>query len=323
MFTQLDLKDPVYPKSTVQFRIDPKIGTIPIPKKKQNVLKIPLYVGPRIQYIPYTDVINVPCKLIKDYEKKGLDPKDKVDVYLHYFLGQPKLEKPAGMEPYLTGTYGEIILRNGILNVASNEKNLYKYLYYCNFNSTNEYRDTAKISFCYEYIENKDILQKDEIRKTRIKAMNLAYEVLTDEEITRYAQSLNIDTNEGIDVVRAKMGELAEEEPEAFIKNLDSPDLYYKALVNDSVFHKIIEYSPSLGEWNFIMGGKRELLLRVPKGRDKDDAIIQFLLKKTDTLGFIEESLGKAKKAGKEPAKEPVMADTAPKPKGNPNFAKK
>lgn len=298
MYTINDLKDPRFPTTTAIFYIDETIGKIPVPKKDQDKRKQPKLNFPGIQFVPSDDVISVPRRLLKEWTHSDAAPgsAEIVDVYLNYFLGQPRRVKdPATGEMKLEGTYGDIILKRGILRVKPNEKNLYKYLFYCNFNSKNEFRNPDKMKIFFEYKEHIALLSADEKRRKINYALHLAYTQLSDEEAVGYATSLGIVTHEiDINVVRAKLAERAEEDPMVFIDGAFK-DFSLKAIVEESIQFGLIEYVHETGDWNLIIGtNQRELLHRVIRGNNHMESFMTFLTKDwrgQDTRKLIEGKL--------------------------------
>lgn len=153
----------------------------------------------------------------------------------------------------------------GMLRVTGGNKRnqeLYQYLECCNYNASNEHRDTM-INPIFERIDAvKKATTKRQSREYLRDALNIANE-MSDDEVKTLISSLGKDEDRDIAVLRNEIEELAMKNPKSFITSSSNHQKQILATIKRAIDKKVIMYDSS--QSRFVWGTNEEEILSTPR----------------------------------------------------------
>lgn len=157
--------------------------------------------------------------------------------------------------------------------------------------------DNAKDRELYEYLflsnywdrqdrdENKDLLlrlerpeeqakEEREQRAKMIEAVVLAQK-MKKSDLMAFMDAMGQDSAQSEDIMRDKAESMAVTDPEKFLKLANSNETKIKSVVRRAANMKQIRFDASVSAWKWT--GNEEIILSVPRGKDRHDFFVQFL----------------------------------------------
>jgi hypothetical protein len=181
-------------------------------------------------------------------------------------------------------------VRPGYLTVPPTEFDTYEYLERCNWNASNPHRNPRKDAIFERYNPEAIAEQQTKIMDVEIEAFSLFADLCKTEEGQRkliaYYGSLGRDTQVSWFIIKRDIGIIVRQEPESFLKSVESPVTLMKSQINDAVREEIITFDPVKSVWKW----KKEdsLITVVAKGASQDDTLFEFLMSREGKAVFTE-----------------------------------
>lgn len=117
--------------------------------------------------------------------------------------------------------------------------------------------------------QNKYAAQKIAERTARKKAMD-AVDEMSDKDIVDFVDGMNWDSTEDIEILKNKVGELAETTPEIFNDLISGQKLKYQAIIKKAIDARILSYNPSEGSIAWFSTGLSIISLGAGGGHKTD-----------------------------------------------------
>jgi hypothetical protein len=105
-------------------------------------------------------------------------------------------------------------------------------------------------------------------RTARLKALNVAQD-MTDKETYAFADAMLWDSTEDILILRNKVEELADTNPEFFNDLVSGKTIEYKAAVKKAMNKKVIEFDPA--EYKFLWSGNKQTIAMLSPAGDRNE----------------------------------------------------
>jgi hypothetical protein len=174
-------------------------------------------------------------------------------------------------EIYFFGNQGGHLILNG--GIAADQE-IHSYLQLCNYNGSNPDRDVSK-EIIFEVVD--EAVKADKEVKKRSKkreALNIAAD-LSEDEIRNIVAALGQDDTDKISVLRNKMEELADVDPENFLGLISNKQLTMKAALNRAVSKGVIIFDAEQSKFTWPNG---EVILVVSRttGGDNIEELLAF-----------------------------------------------
>jgi hypothetical protein len=149
-----------------------------------------------------------------------------------------------------------------------------------------KFADTSKHPVVSRIDEVQSASNAKKERTARLKALNAAQD-MTDKDIFNFADAMLWDSSEDILILRNKVEELADTNPEFFNDLVSGKTIEYKATIKKAMNKKVIEFDPA--EYKFLWcGNKQTIAMLSPAGnRNEVDKFSEFLQtggEKADTI---------------------------------------
>lgn len=237
----------------------------------------------------YNSVICIPlCGTLNDPENglvdfgvvKAINPITKMPSFRKFYV-RPKRND------------GIFTLRGDVIA----DLEIYDAILLSNDNKSNPYRDASRDPT----FERVDEAKESKVRSTK---RNFLYDSLdairhwTPDEMRIAGAAHNLNANLSIDVIKDRLEEIAEKDPETFYKTIDSEDNKVKALIKLAADAQIIAFSAHENKWFYPGSGETVALLERREGSNEIEQLKEFL--KTSANGpAIEGQLQKLLKAQK------------------------
>jgi hypothetical protein len=216
----------------------------------------------------YNSVICIPlCGTLNDPENglvdfgvvKAINPITKMPSFRKFYV-RPKRND------------GIFTLRGDV--VADLE--IYDAILLSNDNKSNPYRDASR----EPTFERVDEVKESKVRSTK---RNFLYDSLhaikhfTPDELRVAAAAYNIPSTLEPDVLKDRLEQIAEKDPETFYKTIDSDDNMVKALIKIATEKGIIAYSAHENKWFYVDTQETIALLDRREGVNENDQLKEFL----------------------------------------------
>jgi len=149
-----------------------------------------------------------------------------------------------------------------------------------------KFADTSKHPVVSRIDEVQSASNAKKERTARLKALNAAQD-MNDKDIFNFADAMLWDSSEDILILRNKVEELADTNPEFFNDLVSGKTIEYKATIKKAMNKKVIEFDPA--EYKFLWcGNKQTIAMLSPAGnRNEVDKFAEFLQtggEKADTI---------------------------------------
>lgn len=172
---------------------------------------------------------------------------------------------------YFYGTSGGILVLHGGRAV---DQEIHSYLSLCNYNKSNQGRDTSKEAI-FELVDEA-VKSETERRSRNIKreALNAAAD-LNPEDVRDYIASMGLDDTGKIDVLRNKLEEMADKTPQQFMELINNKQAIMKASVNRAISKGVILFN---AEQSRFMWPNGEVILTVSRttGGNNVDELVSY-----------------------------------------------
>lgn len=172
---------------------------------------------------------------------------------------------------YFYGSSGGIMVLHGGRAV---DQEIHSYLSLCNYNKSNQGRDTSKEAI-FELVDE-TVKSETERRSRNIKreALNAAAD-LNPEDVRDYIASMGLDDTGKIDVLRNKLEEMADKTPQQFMELINNKQAIMKASVNRAISKGVILFN---AEQSRFMWPNGEVILTVSRttGGNNVDELVSY-----------------------------------------------
>jgi hypothetical protein len=172
---------------------------------------------------------------------------------------------------YFYGVSGGILVLHGGRAV---DQEIHSYLSLCNYNKSNQGRDTSKEAI-FELVDEA-VKSETERRSRNIKreALNAAAD-LNPEDVRDYIASMGLDDTGKIDVLRNKLEEMADKTPQQFMELINNKQAIMKASVNRAISKGVILFN---AEQSRFMWPNGEVILTVSRttGGNNVDELVSY-----------------------------------------------
>lgn len=211
--------------------------------------------------ILYPVIVTIPSKdRIKDKATGKIVDIGVIENVITNAAGQPEI-KYKKLAVFAKANNGLFYVTGGNLN----DEALYEYCEITNYNESNPDRDTSVEPKFRRIDEVKDSKQRNKKRSIRLEAMKF-YESMTLGDMKELAASLNWNENMPPDVLKDKLGDIAENTPEVFIKAVESKDKDNKVFIKRALDAGVITYDPV--QHTIFLNGQKLMTLAKVEGAD-------------------------------------------------------
>jgi hypothetical protein len=164
---------------------------------------------------------------------------------------------------------GRIILTGG----RGADQEIYSFLKLSNYNGSNPHRDVSKPIYYYEVDETKKAEVEEKRRDLKREALNAASD-LSAQDVRDFVASIGIDDRQDLKILRNKLGEMADKNPQDFLDLLQNKIAVIKASVNRAIRDGQIIFDTAASKFSWTHG---EEILRVPRAEDAVDELAGYL----------------------------------------------
>jgi hypothetical protein len=184
--------------------------------------------------------------LIDGVDEKGVPNRFKKVKILAIQRGILDLELTEGSEDWYKAMYLELYpkLENG------------------------QFQDKNKVSVFSRIDEIKSADNAKRERTARLKALNIAQD-MTNKQIVSFADAMMWDSTENIVILRNKVEELADTNPEFFNDLVAGKSLAYRSTIKQAVDRKVIDFD--YGEYKFVWSGNKQIIAVLSPAGEKNE----------------------------------------------------
>lgn len=154
-----------------------------------------------------------------------------------------------------------LILRGDV----PSENEIHCYLALCNYNASNENRDTTKEAIFERVDEEKKAEQLSRSRNQKRIALNSVAE-LDAEQLKKYTAARGLDDTRKTAILRDEMEAFADADPQGFMDLLNDKHAVMKAIFNRALKKGVINFNEE--QSRFEWGGTKEAILTVARSSD-------------------------------------------------------
>lgn len=154
------------------------------------------------------------------------------------------------------------------------DQEIHSYLSLCNYNGSNPNRDESK-EIIFELVDEAAKSQKEsKKRNLKREALNSAADLSAD-DVRNYIAALGQDDTQKIEILRNKLEEMADRDPEEFIALISNKQATMKATINRALAKGAIVFDTEQSRFSWPNG---EAILTVSRttGGDNVDELISF-----------------------------------------------
>ncbi len=188
---------------------------------------------------------------------------------------------------------GMFSIRENILD----EHETYPLVELSNKNASNPFRDTSEPAL-FERV--------DDVRESKAKSKkrNYLFDSLKairgwkDHEVIQVAAGHNQSTTLPVDILRNRLEEIAEKDPEGFYNSIESDDLFIRSIIKMAQEKELIRFNPVENKWSYTNSDETLALLDRREGVTETEQFVEFL-KNSANGPAIREKLQKDIKAKK------------------------
>jgi len=221
---------------------------------------------PTISNVKFPKSYSIPC-IDEIY-----DTKSEENRVIRYATGEQKIYLDEQMNQDMSKRT-QITFFDGYLIVDKRQKQLLEYLRLCNGNEE-----------CPDRMPGKKIIFREEkpgvkananmkVDRLVMEAKQAAYTLDLD-ELIGYARVLGVDVNRDPSEVRYTLSLIAENNPESFLKGLDSPQTKRKFYIYQALDNGLITINR--GENSIRWGDSKQTIVQAPVGQDPLDYLVEF-----------------------------------------------
>jgi hypothetical protein len=131
-----------------------------------------------------------------------------------------------------------------------------------------QFQDKNKVSVFSRIDEIKSADNAKRERTARLKALNIAQD-MTNKQIVSFADAMMWDSTENIVILRNKVEELADTNPEFFNDLVAGKSLEYRATIKQAVDRKVIDFD--YGEYKFVWSGNKQIIAVLSPAGEKNE----------------------------------------------------
>lgn len=192
--------------------------------------------------------------IVLSIDKQG-NPEFKGKMYVYPAINQPEF--------YLSGSNADDVLMYEALELTSHNK-------------SNPFRDPS-VQPIFERINEVEESKKRSTKRNFLKDSFAAIERWTPEEMKAIGAGYNISPSLGIDVIKDRLEQIAEQDPETFYKTIDKESTKIKGLITVAREAGVIHYSAMEKTWYFTVANEVILMTVIREGVDEIQQLAAFL----------------------------------------------
>jgi hypothetical protein len=196
-----------------------------------------------------------------------------------------------------TGDGGIFMLKGSVVA----DMDVYEALELSNRNKSNPYRDTSE----EVVFERVDDVQESKVRSTRRNFLFESHSAIrrwNADELRAMGAAYNLSPSLDPGILKDRLEEIAEKDPETFYKTIDNPDTATKAIIKMSTEAGIISFNAHENKWSFVGSDETLALLDRREGVSETEQLAEFL-KNSANGPAIQGKLEKILRANKEKSK--------------------
>jgi hypothetical protein len=139
------------------------------------------------------------------------------------------------------------------------------------------FQDKTKIPMFRRIDEMKAATDAKKERSTRLKALNAA-QGMSDKEVLNFCDAMSWDSTEDVLILRNKIEELADSNPEFFNDLVSGKMIQYRATIKQAMDKKVIEFDPI--EHKFVWESNKQTItvLSPVAGKNAVEKMAEFLM---------------------------------------------
>jgi hypothetical protein len=158
---------------------------------------------------------------------------------------------------------GHMILYGG----RAEDQDIHAYLMLCNYNGANPNRDTSK-EIIFELVDEGAKSEKERrSRNVKREALNAAADLSAD-EVRNYIAALGQDDTGKVDILRNRLEEMADNDPEGFMELINNKQAAMKATINRALNKGVINFEAEQSRFTWPNG---EVILVVSRTTGGDN----------------------------------------------------
>jgi len=175
----------------------------------------------------------------------------------------------------------------GEIPCTSQDNELYYYLKLNNKNSSNPHRKKSKRALYYEVDEAANVLKQTNQFDYRTMAANLLLDA-DDDKMVEYARKINragkdnpIDLNLSEEKIKARLGDLIDNDAMRFIAGVKEDKSYARLVVDDARVRKKITFDETAFTWNWRKIGSekaRKPIIKLDSAKNSVKGLVDYLL---------------------------------------------
>lgn len=253
-----ELYNNVSPELLNQFKLKPGEQVVyRVAGIQPNPMDPTKWAIPAVRNVPVTDEIYDPIadKYVSISAIKSINADGTNNYYQLYFFGSHG---------------GHLILLGG----RAADQEIHSYLSLCNYNGSNPSRDESK-EVIFELVDEVAKSQKEtKQRNLKREALNSAADLSAD-DVRNYIAALGQDDTQKIEVLRNKLEEMADNDPEGFVALISNKQATMKATINRAITKGAIVFDAEQSRFTWPNG---EAILTVSRttGGDNVDELISY-----------------------------------------------
>jgi hypothetical protein len=150
---------------------------------------------------------------------------------------------------------------------TARDRDIIEFLLLSNYNASNPYRD-PNVNPCYEIFKPEEkAKERVDKRMRKIDAISIAAH-MSEEDLREFAASVGWDESADVYIIKDKILDWCEKDPEGFINAQSSRDRYIQATLRRAESRNIIEKNALESSWMWCSSG--EILCQLPRSGEKN-----------------------------------------------------
>ena len=157
------------------------------------------------------------------------------------------------------------------------DQEIHSYLSICNYNTTNPERDNTKEAIFELVDEEAKAERESKVRNLKREALNAAAD-LSPEDVKNYSAALGEDDTKKVSILRSKLEQMADEDPQGFLDLLSNKNAVVKATINRAKSKGVVIFNEEQSRWEWP---NKEAILTVSRGSSAVDELVTFCITST------------------------------------------
>jgi hypothetical protein len=200
------------------------------------------------------------------------DPSSKSRRIIRCCIGERSIFKD---EQSPTSQVQRLVFKNGILAVDERDVNIINFLETCDWNASNENRDSRVKKIFYKLDKEADAKENNDYLDVSFEAESIARGMSFD-ELLDFCRSARVNINRGAEEIKYDVFNMARNEPEYFLEMYNDPVMKRLSIIRKAEEEGFLYFDTSKRQFFFVESGKKTSIKVVPLGLEPYKAFTEW-----------------------------------------------